>query len=206
MMGRPNFIHRFVPAQDRRRSPLLLLHRTGGNEDDFIEAGQRVAPGAALLAPRGNVIEDGKPRFFRRLARGQFDIDDLKIRTQELAAFVTWARAAYDLEAPVAFGFSNGANIAWPLMLSHPVVLKAAILMRPMLAFDPRPIGDLKGLPVLVIAGREDATVAPTRAHEVPELLREAGAKVTFQWVQADHNVSIDDAKIAANWINNLGL
>ena len=199
------YIHRFLPPTMPGRPPMLLLHRTGGNENDLIAAAKRVAPGSALLAVRGNVLEAGKPRFFRRVAKGQFDIDDLKRRTDELANFIAKMRNTYDLAAPVAFGFSNGANIAWSLVMRHPHALRAAVLMRPYLAYDPRPVARLDGISVLVIAGRLDTTVPPARADELPLLLSEAGARVALKWAEAGHDFSIDDEKIASDWIEHLG-
>jgi phospholipase/carboxylesterase len=200
----PTYLHRFVPPSAPARPPMLLLHRTGGDESDLIEAARRIAPGSALLAIRGNVLEDGKPRFFRRVARGQFDLEDLKRRTDELAEFIAWARGAYELATPIAFGFSNGANIACSLVLRHPRSLGAAVLMRPYFAYDPRPVGHLDGIPVLVIAGRVDTTVVSERANELPQLLSEAGARVTLKWAEAGHDFSIDDEEITSDWIKHL--
>src|ERR1700742_1919045 len=115
-----SFVHRFVPATLPHRPPLLLLHGTGGNEDDLVPLGRAVAPGSALLSPRGPVLENGMPRFFRRLAEGVFDEADVRRRAQDLADFVAAARVAYGLAAPVALGFSNGANIAAATLLLHP--------------------------------------------------------------------------------------
>ena len=104
--------HRFVPATAAGKPPILLLHGTGGDENDLLPLGQTIAPGAALLSPRGKVLEGGMPRFFRRLAEGVFDEHDVRRRANELADFVLEARDAYGLDAPIAVGFSNGANIA----------------------------------------------------------------------------------------------
>src|SRR5450755_4513769 len=120
-----SFTHRFEPGG---APPLLLLHGTGGDENDLLPLGRMVAPGAALLSPRGKVLEGGMPRFFRRLAEGVFDEQDLRRRTQELADFVEDARRAYGFEAPVALGFSNGANIASALLLLRPAALAGAAL------------------------------------------------------------------------------
>jgi phospholipase/carboxylesterase len=203
-MTAPDLIHRFVRGSDDSRHPLLLLHRTGGNENDFIEVGARIAPGASLLGLRGGVVEDGKARYFRRLSHGRFDLDDLRLRTREIAEFLLWACAHYGIKAPIAFGFSNGANAAWSLILSNPTVLKAAILLRPMLAFDPAPARTLDGFPVLVIAGRKDSTVPSERAHELPDVLRAAGADVTLDWSRGAHDFTEDDAHISESWISRL--
>src|SRR6478735_1426976 len=111
------FSHAFEPGSDTARKPLLLLHGTGGNENDLLPLGRMVAPGAALLSPRGKVLENGMPRFFRRLAEGVFDEQDVRRRANELADFVTEARGRYDLPAPIAVGYSNGANIAAAVLL-----------------------------------------------------------------------------------------
>src|SRR5476651_1483209 len=149
-------IHRFVPATQAGLAPLLLLHGTGGDENDLLPLGEQLSPGAALLSPRGKVLENGMPRFFRRLAEGVFDLDDLKARTQELADFVGQARNIYGLAAPIAVGFSNGANIAASLLLTQPDVLAGAVLLRAMLPFEPQPIPDLSGKPVLLLSGSND--------------------------------------------------
>src|SRR4249919_1781969 len=140
MRPQPDFIHDFVPGSSLRT--LLLLHGTGGNERDLIPLGRELDPNAALLSPRGKVLERGMPRFFRRLAEGVFDLDDLKFRAAELAAFVAAAAAHYrfDPARVVAMGFSNGANIASSLLLLSPGTLKAAALFSPMVPFVPDPL------------------------------------------------------------------
>src|ERR1700719_2478432 len=133
----PDFIHEFVPGNSDRT--LLLLHGTGGNERDLIPLGQELDPNASLLSPRGKVLENGMPRFFRRLAEGVFDLEDLKKRTQELADFVVSAAEHYKIDNKqiVAVGYSNGANIAASMLLLRPEVLPAAILFRAMVPLIP---------------------------------------------------------------------
>src|SRR5687768_11996777 len=133
------FIHRFIPATAPGKPTLLLLHGTGGDENDLLPLAARIAAGAAILSPRGKVLEHGMPRFFARSGEGQWHIADFKRRTVELADFLKRARAAYVIEKPVVLGYSNGANIAWSLLLAEPDALAGAILMRAMLPFDPRP-------------------------------------------------------------------
>ena len=169
-----------------------------------MEVGARIAPGSSLLAIRGPVLEEGKPRFFRRIAKGEFDLADLDFRIKQLDRFLDWAKAEYGIGSPVAFGFSNGANVTWALMLSCPEVLRGAILMRPMRAFQPEKIEKLRHVPVLVIAGKKDATVPPSRADEVPSLLRSAGAEVQLAWVDAGHEFSAEDAETSAAWLARL--
>src|ERR1700687_3702213 len=142
-----DFIHRYIPATRPGLPLLLLLHGTGGDENDLLPLGEKLSPGSALLSPRGKVLENGMPRFFRRLAAGVFDLDGLKARTIELAEFIAAARKSYGLEKPVAVGFSNGANIAASLLLMRPGTLSGALLMRGMLPFEPDPLPDLKSTP-----------------------------------------------------------
>jgi phospholipase/carboxylesterase len=195
------FNHRFVPAQDAGRTPLLLLHGTGGDENDLLPLGEQLSPAAALLSPRGQVLEGMMPRYFRRLAEGRWDIEDFRQRTVELAEFVTRARAAYGLAKPIAVGFSNGANIAWSLILHDPGLLAGAILMRAMLPFDPRPLPDLAGIPVLMLAGASDPLVPHEQAGLLAALLGEAGADVTYELLPAGHQLTEYDLTFATRWL-----
>ncbi len=195
------FIHRFIPAADKNKPTLLLLHGTGGDENDLLPLAQRIAPGAGILSPRGKNVERGMVRFFRRSEEGVWDLDDLKRRTAELGEFVKRARAAYGIEQPVALGYSNGANIAWSLMLAEPDALAGAILMRAMLPYDPRPLPDLKSLPVLLLTGRHDALIPSQQAGLLAALLGEAGAEATFEVLEADHGLIEEDLKLAAGWL-----
>lgn len=199
------FFHRFVPASADDRVPLLLLHGTGGDEDDLIPLGARLSPGAALLSPRGKVLENGMPRFFRREGEGAWDIADLNERTAELAGFVRAASQIYDLDPPIALGFSNGANIAWSLLLRDPELLSGAVLMRAMLPFDPRPLPDFSGLPVLILAGVDDPLVPVDQAALLAALLGEAGADVTYEVVQGGHGLTGNDLALAASWLRQHG-
>ncbi|MFL5200046.1 MAG: alpha/beta hydrolase, partial [Microvirga sp.] len=154
-----SFIHRYEPATAPDAPPLLLLHGTGGDENDLLALGRAVAPGSALVSPRGKVVENGMPRFFRRLSEGVFDEADLRRRADELAGFIAEARAAYGLAAPIALGFSNGANIAAALLLLRPETLAGAILIRAMVPLAEPPTPDLAGKPVLILSGSADPIV-----------------------------------------------
>jgi phospholipase/carboxylesterase len=197
------FSHRVVPATRPGLPPLLLLHGTGGNEDDLLPLGERLLPGAARLSPRGRVLEHGMPRFFRRLAEGVFDLDDLRQRTIELAEFVTEARATYDLGPlpPVAVGFSNGANIAAAMLLLRPGTLGGAFLMRPMVPLVPDPLPALSGVRVQINAGTADPIVTPAQSEALAELLRRAGAAVTIDWIRGSHGLSPQDLEIGARFL-----
>jgi phospholipase/carboxylesterase len=199
------FIHRFEPATKPALPPLLLLHGTGGDENDLIPLGARIAPGSALLSPRGKVRENGMARFFRRLAEGVFDLDDLKARTHELGDFVERARAAYALARPIAIGYSNGANIASALMLLRPDVLAGAVLMRGTVPLVPDEPSDLGGIPVLILTGNADPMVSFDRRAALPDLLAKAGAAVTAMEIDAGHGLTPEDLAIAARWLAQRG-
>ncbi|EIZ81574.1 phospholipase/carboxylesterase [Methylobacterium sp. GXF4] len=199
----PGLIHHFEPGATEAR-PLLLLHGTGGNEHDLLPLGRIVAPGAALLSPRGAVSENGMPRFFRRLAEGVFDEADLRRRTADLAAFVAAARARYGLAAPLALGFSNGANIAAALLMLHPEVLAGAVLIRPMVPLAEPPAADLAGKPVLMLSGAMDPIVPAENAGRLARQLTAAGAAVEHRILPVGHGLSQADVSLAADWVRGL--
>lgn len=196
------FVHRFVPSTGRRVT-LLLLHGTGGDEGDLLPLGSRVLPGASLLSPRGKVLEDGAPRFFRRLSEGVFDIEDLVLRTRELAEFVEDASEAYgfDRERVVAVGYSNGANIAASLLLLHPRSLLGALLLRPMLPLAPQRVPDLSGRSVLIESGARDAIVPREHPERLARILEEAGAEVVLRWHEGGHALASEEVEVAAGWL-----
>lgn len=202
-----SFIHRYVPATSGDGTTLLLLHGTGGDENDLLPLGPAIAPTAALLSPRGKVLEHGMPRFFRRLAEGVFDVPDLIARTHELAEFIAAAAAHYGFERHrvVAAGFSNGANIAASMLLLHPGVLRAAILMSPMVPLEPETPAQLAGTPVLIGAGRHDPIAAAAGTEELAALLRQSGAEVTVHWHNGGHTITPDEVAAARDWIKYLG-
>jgi phospholipase/carboxylesterase/glyoxalase family protein len=165
-----------------------------------------LAPGAALLSPRGKVLENGMPRFFRRLAEGVFDVEDLKFRAGELADFVTAAAAHYrfDPTRVVAMGFSNGANIASATMLLRPGVLKAGILFRAMVPFEPDAGVKLAGTRVLISNGRIDPIVSPEESERLARLLQRAGADVEVHWQPAGHQLMPSDFAVAKTWLQSI--
>lgn len=197
------FVHRFIPAEEDDRTTLLLLHGTGGDENDLIPIGRMLDERAALLSPRGKVLENGAPRFFRRLAEGVFDQEDLVRRTHELAAFVEAAASGYDLDEGRVFavGFSNGANVAASLLLLHPGLLAGAVLLRAMVPFEPEITPDLSGTPVYLAAGRSDQMVPPEDTERLAGLLREAGAEVTLDWQPGGHGIGPEEIEAARSWL-----
>ena len=202
-----DFVHRYIPPESGNESAgsttLLLLHGTGGDENDLIPLGRALLPGAAMLSPRGKVSEHGAPRFFRRLAAGVFDQEDLALRTGELADFVKAAERSYSLDerGVVAVGFSNGANIAASMLLRRPGVLRGAVLLSPMVPFEPESLPDLGGTSVFIGAGRGDTMVPAGEVERLAELLREAGAEVTLHWEAGGHTVTEGELDAAREWI-----
>jgi phospholipase/carboxylesterase len=197
------FDHRYLPGDDEFGPTLLLLHGTGGNEEDLIPLGQELLPGAAILSPRGKVSEYGAPRFFRRLAEGVFDHEDLLFRTHELAGFVEAAADEYDF-APskvVAVGYSNGANVAASTILLHPGLLRAAVLFRAMVPFEPEVTPDLSGMPIFMAAGRMDRMIPPENTQRLADILTEAGADVDLRWRNVGHPLTYEEVGEAKQWL-----
>ncbi|WP_158813660.1 alpha/beta hydrolase [Methylocapsa sp. S129] len=199
-----SFVHRFEPGSDPTRPPILLLHGTGGDENDLLPLGRLIAPGSALLSPRGQVLERGMPRFFRRLSEGVFDEDDIRRRAGELADFIVEARKAYRLAAPIAVGFSNGANIAAAVLLLRPEALDGAVLLRAMAPFrDPSKV-DLTGKPVLLISGASDPIAPAETVARLVAALSGAGAAVRREILPSGHQLTEMDVALAKDWLARL--
>ncbi len=199
------FVHVHVPPTgtgDPRT--VLLLHGTGGNERDLLEIGAAVAPNARLLGVRGPELENGMPRFFRRLAEGVFDEADLRVRAADLAGFVPAAAEVYGFDPTqvVAVGYSNGANIAAALLLLHPGVLAGAALLRSMVPLVPQQLPALRGTPVLMAEGEFDPIVPRSNAEMLATLLRDAGASVTLQWQPTSHGLTPADLESVRRWMS----
>jgi phospholipase/carboxylesterase len=188
------FIHVKEPGTG---TPLLLLHGTGADETQLVGLGRLLSPGAPLLSPRGKVLENGMPRYFRRLAEGVFDEEDLRARALELAG---WVDANAD-DPPIAVGFSNGANIASAMLLLSPHTLNGALLIRPMVPLEPDPLPDLRGKHVLLLSGRADPMVAAGQPEKLAALLKRAGANVELSWQNAGHELGAGDVAEAKAWL-----
>ena len=194
------FTHRFIAGTSSRT--LLLLHGTGGDENDLIPLAASLDPAAHVLSALGKVREHGAPRFFRRLAAGVFDLDDLRLRTHELADFVQAAALAYAIDAAqvTAVGFSNGANIAAAMLLLRPATLARAVLLRAMVPLTPDAAPDLNGKSAFLAAGRADPMVPPEDAERLAAMLRGYGANTTMHWSAGGHALLRDDVDAAARW------
>jgi phospholipase/carboxylesterase len=197
-------LHRFTPGEGKNASTtLLLLHGTGGDENDLVPLGASLLPGAALLSPRGAVSERGAARFFKRLSEGIFDLVDLALRTQQLIRFVNGAVDKYELDRSrlIAVGLSNGANIAASVLLTTPGVFSHAILFRAMVPFEPKQPTKLGGTPVLLSSGEWDPIATPAQARRLQSLLTAAGAVASINFFNAGHELTRDDVLDAAHWI-----
>jgi phospholipase/carboxylesterase len=198
-----NFIHRYVPPTGGSGRVLLLLHGTGGDESDLLPIGRQLDPDAALLSPRGKVLENGAPRFFRRLAEGVFDEEDVVRRASELADFVNAAAEQYGFSVAevTAAGYSNGANIASAMLLLRPEIMTAAVLFRAMVPLSDPPESDLAGKRLFISAGDQDPIVTVQNVQRLAALLTERGADVTFKLQRAGHGLTREDLAAARGWL-----
>ena len=204
-----DFVHRFIAADGQTTSTnpttLLLLHGTGGDENDLIPLGRMIAPSASILSPRGKVSENGANRFFRRLAEGVLDQEDLEFRTTELAAFVETSKSTYAIEGSplIAVGFSNGANIAVSLLLRQPGLLRGAILLSPMLPFEPDSIPNLAGTAVFIGAGQLDPLVTEQQIVRLNEIFLEAKSDVQLHYERFGHTITASEVTAAQEWFQH---
>jgi phospholipase/carboxylesterase len=201
-----SFVHRFQPGTHPGACPLLLLHGTGGNEDDLLPLGEMIAPGSPMLSPRGKVIENGMSRFFRRFAEGVFDEEDVHRRALELARFVEEARSSYGIAAPLALGYSNGANMAAAVLLFRPSVLSGAILLRAMVPLAHPPPAKLEDTPVLILSGARDPIIPAANASRLASILADAGAVVDHRTLGVGNDLSPIDVKVARGWLELLAV
>ena len=204
-MGAHSFIHLYQPATGVTPYSLLLLHGTGGDEHDMVPLADAILPGAGIISPRGQVIENGAPRFFRRFAEGVLDVEDWRERAQTLADFVSSICTEHGVSPKtlLAVGYSNGANIAQGLLLLRPEVLGGAALLRPMFITDDIPVSDLGGRPVLLLGGRHDPIIPADDLPRVAQQLEKRGALVTVKTVQASHGLVENDIILVRQWLAN---
>lgn len=197
------FHHVFTPGSSGRT--ILALHGTGGTEHDLVPLAQQIDPLAGVLSPRGQVLENGMPRFFRRVSEGVFDEEDLVRRTHDLAKFVSDSaeRYKFELSETIALGYSNGANIACSLLLLEPGLIAGAALLRPMVPIFPDPLPDLRGTSALVSAGHFDPIVPTNNARKLVSLLEDSGADVTARFENAGHGLTEQTVATTEQWFAN---
>ncbi|WP_226527427.1 alpha/beta hydrolase [Metabacillus niabensis] len=194
--------HIFIEGKDKQAPTLLLLHGTGGNEKDLLPIAEMIAPDASVLGVKGNVSENGMPRFFRRLSEGVFDEEDLIFRTSELNEFLEDSAKKYhfDRDRILAIGYSNGANIAASLMYHHKNALQGAILLHAMVPRRKVEIPNLDGTPIFIGAGVNDPIIPIEETKELVEALQNAQANITEHWGQAGHQLTREEIEQAKTW------
>ena len=197
------YIHQFIPAQNPSGRVLLLLHGTGGDENDMVPMGRDLDPDAALLSLRGNVLENGMPRFFRRLAEGVFDEADVIRRAHELADFIGTAATQYNFDPTrlTAVGYSNGANVAAAVLLLRPATITSAVLFRAIVPLTPESAPNLDGARVLICSGKRDPIIPLDNAERLTAMLRAAGADVSLRVENASHQLMFDEIEAAKKWL-----
>lgn len=194
--------HIFKKGTNDKKPVFLLLHGTGGTEQDLLSLGEIVDPEASVLSVRGNVLENGMPRFFKRLAEGVFDEEDLVFRTKELKDFLAQAAIDYEFDPGnlLAIGYSNGANIAASLLFHYDNVLKGAVLHHPMVPIRTISLPNLTGVHVWIGAGKNDPICPQAESIELHSLLESAGASVELHWENAGHQLTMAEVEAAKTW------
>ncbi|MDH6428840.1 MULTISPECIES: alpha/beta hydrolase [Paenibacillus] len=196
-------IHVFRKGKDITKPTLVLFHGTGGNEQDLLPLAEMLSPDSSVLGIRGNVLENGMPRFFRRLAEGVFDEADLVFRTHEIKQFLDEAAEKYGFDANnlVAVGYSNGANIAGSLLFHYKDIFRAAVLLHPMVPLRNVELPSLEGVSIFIGAGTNDPLITSTETQELEGILQKAGAEVTTHWGNQGHRLSMAEAEAAKDWL-----
>jgi predicted esterase len=197
-----DFAHRFIPGALASAPTIVALHGTGGDENELVPLARMIDGDAAILSVRGRVDENGKARFFRRISEGVFDLEDLRAQTDALRVFIAEAAAHYRISRSriVALGYSNGANIAASLLLTDPKGLAGAVLLRPLLPFEPSAPPALTGVPIAISAGRHDSVVSADQTRRLATVLEQGGAKVTMLWQDMGHALSPGELEQVAAW------
>lgn len=198
--------HIFQKGTDPSKPTFLMLHGTGGNENDLLPIAAHIDSQASVLSVRGNVSENGMPRFFKRLSEGVFDMEDLKMRTEELHEFIGKAAEehGFDRANVIAIGYSNGANIAANLLFTYADALKGAILHHPMVPNRDTELPDLANVPVFIAAGTNDPICPAEESTDLERLLSDAGANVKLHWENYGHQLTMPEVEAAKEWYDNL--
>lgn len=196
-------IHVFHKGKDVTKPTLVLFHGTGGNEQDLLPLAGMLSPDSSVLGIRGNVLENGMPRFFRRLAEGVFDEADLIFRTHEIKQFLDEAAVQYGFDAGnlVAVGYSNGANIAGSLLFHYKDIFRSAVLLHPMVPLRNAQLPSLEDVSIFIGAGTNDPLIASSETEDLEKILEQAGADVTTHWGNHGHRLSAAEAEAARDWL-----
>ncbi|MEK4699605.1 alpha/beta hydrolase [Solibacillus sp. FSL R7-0668] len=198
-------MHHIFKQGVKQKPVLLLLHGTGGDENSLLALAEMIDPEASVLSVRGNVLEHGMPRFFRRIAEGVFDMEDLAARTEELYEFLTTAATKYgfDHNQIIAIGYSNGANIAANLLYEYSDALKGAILHHPMVPNRHATVPEQQ-TNVFIAAGVNDPMCPQQEATDLQTMLVQAGADVTLEWETNGHQLTMSEVQKAKAWYEQL--
>ena len=198
--------HIFQKGNDPSKPTLLLLHGTGGTEQDLLPLADKIDPDANVLSVRGNVLENGMPRFFKRLAEGVFDEEDLVFRTKELNEFLDEAAEKYEFDRNniLAVGYSNGANIAASLLFHYKDALQRAILHHPMVPRRGIDLPNLSGKHVFIAAGTNDPICPAQESEELTAILKDAGANVELHWENRGHQLTFTEVEAAGKWYKHI--
>lgn len=203
-MSTDAYVHKVLPG--RPGGPLLFVfHGTGGDEDQFLTLGRELMPEATIVSPRGDVSEQGFARFFRRTAEGVYDMADLARASAKMAGFVAAHAAAARPSAVFGLGYSNGANILASTIFARPALFDAAVLMHPLIPFEPAVDGSLAGKRILITAGRRDPICPPNLTSRLESWLRAAGADVIVDWHDGAHEVRPDEIEAAKLFLSPVG-
>lgn len=204
-LGLPDFRHVYVPPEPTAGDgeTIVAFHGTGGNENDLIPVVRQVSPSAAIISPRGKVLENGMPRFFSRLTEGVFDENDVRRNAQALSDFLTVAARRYGRTGNnlIALGYSNGANMAAAIMLLRREVFSGAILFRPMMPLKMKDFPDLTCRSVLITTGRFDRVIPSAETQRLVRALKRTGASVEVVDVDAGHELTASDIEAARAWL-----
>ncbi|RUW26692.1 alpha/beta hydrolase [Mesorhizobium sp. M4B.F.Ca.ET.215.01.1.1] len=195
-MSKGTYTHKLLPGSPG--SPLLFVfHGTGGDENQLVSLGRELVPSASIVSPRGDVSEQGAARFFRRTGEGVYDMEDLARATGKMAAFIKAHVEAAKPSTVLGLGYSNGANILASVAFAEPGLFDAAVLMHPLIPFEPQVKGSLAGRHVLITAGRRDPICPPNLTSRLEAYLRADGAAVTVEWHDGGHEVRPNEIEAA---------